>query len=353
MPIDLRSDTVTKPTDRMREAMRQAEVGDDVFGDDPTVNRLQEMVAASLGKEAALFMPSGTMGNLVALLTHCQRGDEVVLGDEAHLYHNEVAGYTLGGLGVRAVPNRHGFPDPRDLEAAIRPANTFGPRTGLLCLENTHNRCGGTLITLEQMAIAGDIARRHGLPLHLDGARIFNAAVALGVPASELVRDATSVSLCFSKGLSAPVGSVLVGSEAFIDRARRNRRMLGGGLRQVGVLAAAAIVALEDMVARLAEDHANARLLAERLVGLPGLELDVDTVQTNIVAFRFTLESVSPEDFMARLRERGVLISAHAGRRLRALTHYGIEREDVLRAAEVFEAVQGELAAPRVVVASR
>jgi threonine aldolase len=341
--IDLRSDTVTRPTERMREAMRDAQVGDDVFGDDPTVNHLQERAADLLGKEAGLFVPSGTMANLTALLTHCQRGDEIVVGDEAHIYHNEVAGYTLGGLSVRTVPNRAGFPDPSDIEAAIRLAGPFFPRTALICLENTHNRCGGTVVTPKQMAGAGAVARAHNLPLHLDGARIFNAAVALGVPARELAREANSVSFCFSKGLSAPAGSILLGPREFVDRARRVRRMLGGGMRQVGVLAAAAEVALDEMIERLAEDHANARLLAERIAGLPGLELDVESVQTNIVAFRFTLEHVSPEQFMARMKERGVLISAHAGRRLRALTHYGIEQSDVLRAASAFDQTLTEL----------
>ncbi|MBI4493146.1 MAG: aminotransferase class I/II-fold pyridoxal phosphate-dependent enzyme [Chloroflexi bacterium] len=345
-PIDLRSDTVTHPTERMRDAIRRAEVGDDVYGEDPTVNRLQELAAGLLGKEVGLFMPTGTMSNLVALLTHCQRGDEVILGDEAHILHSEVSGYTLGGLSARPVPNGRGFPDLQAVEAAIRPPSLYGPRTGLLCLENTHNRCGGTVVSPQQMAAAGALARRSNLPLHVDGARIFNAALAQGVPAADLARDATSISFCFSKGLSAPAGSILLGDRAFIERARRTRRMVGGGMRQVGVLAAAALVALAEMVDRLAEDHAHARLLAERLAPLPGLELDLDTVQTNIVAFRFTVANLSPEAFMARLRERGVLISAHAGRRLRAVTHHGIERAHVLRAAEVFEAVLGELALP-------
>jgi threonine aldolase len=269
--IDLRSDTVTHPTDAMRQAMFEAAVGDDVFGEDPTVNRLEVMSAQKMGKEAALFTASGTMSNLIAVLTHTQHGNEIILGSESHIFWYEVGGAAaLGGVVMRTVPNDNdGQLALGDIEKTIRDkTNIHYPETTLLCLENTQNRCGGAVLTPEYMDSAVQLAHRHGLRVHLDGARIFNAAVALGIPAVELTRGVDSVGFCLSKGLSAPIGSVLCGSKEFIERARKRRKMLGGGMRQVGVIAAAGIVALETMIDRLAEDHANARKLAEGLMQL-------------------------------------------------------------------------------------
>lgn len=343
--IDLRSDTVTQPSPRMREAMVNADLGDDSYRDDPTVNRLQEATADRLGKEDALFVPSGTMGNLVSLLTWAQgrRGGEVVLGDQAHILHSESGGYaSLAGLAVRPVPTRRGCPDPTDVEQAIRPAAPVGLFTALVGLENTQNRCGGTVVTVEDTQAIGAVAARHGLPLHLDGARIWNAAVALGLEPRALAAPADSLSVCFSKGLACPVGSIIVGSKPFIDDARRNRKLVGGAMRQVGVLAAAALVALETMLDRLAEDHANARLLAERMQALPGIEFDLSTVQTNIVRFNYT--GPAPDEFVRRVKERGVLMTGSVAEGLRVVTHYGITEADVRCAADGLESVVMELA---------
>ncbi len=335
--IDLRSDTVTLPTPRMREAMYRAEVGDDVFGEDPTVNRLQEMAAERVGKEAALFVASGTMANLVSVLTHCGRGDEMIVGDRAHMFLYEAGGASaLGGVHVRTVPNQpDGTLRPADVEAAIRPDNVHFPRSRLVALENTHNRCGGAALSAEQIHAVAAVAHAHGLRVHLDGARIFNAAIALGVPASTLAAEADSVSFCLSKGLSAPVGSLVCGSHEFIAEARRNRKIVGGGMRQAGVLAAAGIVALEEMIDRLAEDHANARLLAEAIAEIPGLAIDPRTVQTNIVIFEVADPALTPAELSRRLLAEGVKINPIEERKLRAVTHYGIERahiEEAIRA---------------------
>lgn len=324
--IDLRSDTVTLPTPAMRQAMYQAELGDDVFGEDPTVNRLEALAAEMMGQEAALFVVSGTMGNLVAILTHCQRGDEALMGDECHTFHYEVGGASaLCGVPVRTVPNGSGLPALPAIEAAIRPDDMHMPPTRLLCLENTHNRCGGTAIGPGPFCAACDLAHRHGVVVHLDGARIFNAALAVGCDVRELVAPADSVMFCLSKGLAAPVGSLLAGSADFIARARKNRKMVGGGMRQAGVLAAAGIVALTDMVDRLAEDHEHARLLAQGLADVPGVTIDPARVQTNIVIF----EVADPLGFLDRLQAGGVLGIYFGGQRVRLVTHYGITRADV------------------------
>jgi threonine aldolase len=342
--IDLRSDTVTLPTPRMREAMYHAELGDDVFGEDPTVNRLQEMAAERMGKEASLLVVSGTMGNLVSLLTHCGRGDEVIMGHIAHTFLYEAGGASaLGGIHVRTVPNQpNGMLEPAGVEAAIRGDNVHFPRSRLVCLENTHNRCGGAVLSAAQMHSVASVARAHGLRVHLDGARIFNAAVALGVPAATLAAHADSVTFCLSKGLSAPVGAVICGSREFISEARRNRKVVGGGMRQAGVLAAAGIVALEEMVGRLADDHAHARLLAEAIAGIPGLEIDPETVQSNIVIFEVASANLTPADVSAGLLAEGVKINPIEGRRMRAVTHYGIERADVEQAIRALEKVMKE-----------
>jgi threonine aldolase len=339
--IDLRSDTVTLPTPRMREAMSRAELGDDVYGEDPTVNRLQRLAAEMLGKEDALFTASGTMSNLVAALTHCGRGDEMIVGDQAHMFYYEVGGASaLGGIQVRTVPNHHGALDPAEVEAAVRdPNNVHYPHTRLVCLENTHNRCGGVALTPEQVDSVAEVAHRHDLKVHLDGARLFNAAVALGVDAARLVRECDSVNICLSKGLCAPVGSVLVGSAEFIARARRNRKMVGGGMRQAGVLAAAGIVALEEMVGRLEEDHVNARVLAEAISEMPGLWVDLSSVQTNIVVIEVRRPGMSGDDLVRRIEKRGVKVSPFGGQLVRMVTHYGITRSDVERAIQVVREV--------------
>lgn len=338
LPVDLRSDTVTLPTEQMLEAMRNAPLGDDVFGEDPTVNRLEELAAERLGKEAALLVTSGTQGNLIALLVHTRRGDEVIMEQYAHPYLAETGGLAVvGGLMTRLLPSERGCPDPAAIEAAIRPDDQHHPRTGLICLENTHNRHGGTVITPAELAAVRRVADRHGLPIHLDGARIFNAAVALGVDVRELTKDVDSVTFCLSKGLSAPVGSVLCGSRAFIAEARRMRKMLGGGMRQAGVIAAAGIVALETMVDRLAEDHACARRLGEGLARLPGLKVDLERVVTNMVYVDTSGLGLSAAEWVARLRARQVLGHVTGPTRVRLVTHYGIGPEEIdyaLNAAE-------------------
>ena len=330
--IDLRSDTVTHPTPAMREAMAQAVVGDDVFGEDPTVQRLEAMAAELMGKEAALFVASGTMGNLTCLLAHCQRGDEAIVGSEAHVLHYEVGGAAgLGGIQLRPVPNdARGLLDIEAVEATMRGQNIHFPRTALVCLENTHNRCGGGVITPEETAEVVELARRYGAAVHLDGARIFNAAVALGVPAAQLAAEVDSVTFCLSKGLAAPVGSLVCGSGDFVARARKARKMLGGGMRQVGVIAAAGIIALETMIDRLAEDHEHARLLAHGLAQVSGVRIDATSVQTNIVV----LNVDDGAAFQRRLQELGVLTTAFGPSRVRMVTHYGIMRQDIEEALE-------------------
>ena len=342
--IDLRSDTVTLPTARMREAMAQAEVGDDVFGEDPTVNRLQAMAAERMGKEAGLLVASGTMGNLVSVLAHCGRGDELIVGQQAHIFISEAGGVSaLGGIFPHPLPNQpDGTLDLQEIRAAIRPENPHYPRTRLICLENTHNRAYGAALGPAYMAAVRQIADEHGLAVHLDGARIFNAAVALGVPPAELAKDVDSVTFCLSKGLSAPVGSVICGSEAFIRAARRMRKLVGGAMRQAGIVAAAGIVALEEMVDRLAEDHANARALAQGLAELPGIQVDLARVQTNIVYFDLVRDDLTPAGLVTRLREHGVLLLAVGGRRLRAVTHYGIEGDDIEKALLAFRRALAE-----------
>ncbi len=327
--IDLRSDTVTHPTPAMREAMARAEVGDDGYGEDPTVNRLQEMAAALLGKEAGLYVASGTMSNLVAVMTHCQRGHEVIVGHEAHMVHHEVAAHAgVAGVQIRTVMNdSRGCLDPADVEAAIRPVRANYPVTGLICLENTQNRCGGGVLTVQETAAVANVARRYGIPIHLDGARIFNSAVYLGVKAADLAKDATSATFCLSKGLSCPVGSVLCGSREFIARARKNRQMVGGGMRQAGIIAAAGIVALETMIPRLAEDHANAGLLARGLARFPVFDIDPEAVQTNIV--RIGIKGMKAEDLVAKLGAKGVKAGVFEGNKMRFVTHYGITAADI------------------------
>jgi threonine aldolase len=342
--IDLRSDTVTQPTPEMRQAMYRAELGDDVYGEDPTVNRLEQMAAERMGKEAALFVVSGTMGNLVALLTHCRRGDEVILGDRSHTFLFEQGGMAaLGGIIPHTVPNQpDGTMRLEDIEGGIRGDDVHFPRTRLICLENTHNVCNGTPLTVEYTAQVAQLARDRGLQVHVDGARVFNAAAALDVDVRELVRDVDSVQVCLSKGLCAPVGSLVCGSAEFIAEARRARKVVGGGMRQAGVLAAAGIVALEQIADRMGEDHARAKRLAEGLAGIPGL--DVGPAVTNILYFGLT-EAVSktPEEVVAGLAERGVRVLGRVGGRFRAVTHHWISDEDVERTIQAMrEVIQSE-----------
>lgn len=346
--IDLRSDTVTKPTPEMRRAMAEAEVGDDVLGDDPTVIRLQELAAEKTGKEAALFVPSGVMANLVSLLTLTGRNDEVICGSESHLYTAEVGGVgILGNLFMHTLPNQPDGTLPIEhLRAAIR-NEVYAPRTKIVSLENTHNRCSGAVLSPDYVDEVSELARERGAYLHLDGARIFNASAALGIPVSELARPAEVVNFCLSKGLCAPVGSVVCGSKALIQEAKRTRRMLGGGMRQAGVLAAAGIVALKSMTERLTEDHENARFMAEKLANVKGIHIDPSRVQTNIVIFGLE-QGLDPSLVLSRLKEQGIWLS-RSGTRLRAVTHYGITQEQILRAIEVIDRVLGEVALGSVV----
>lgn len=329
--VDLRSDTVTRPTDSMRRAMAAAEVGDDVMREDPTVRRLEEMAAARLDKPAALFVPSGTMANLASLLTHCPRGAEVILGDQAHIFYYEQGGAAaLGGIHPRPLPNRpDGTLDPADIEAAVRPQDVHFPRTRLIALENTHNRCNGAPLSPDYLRQVGALKDRLGLRLHVDGARIFNAAAALGVSPAELAAPADSVTFCLSKGLGAPAGSLICGSRDFVEEARRMRKVLGGGMRQVGVLAAAGIVALTEMVPRLAEDHARAGQLAAGLEGLPGIRVVPAALRTNIVYLDIAPEGPPAAELAAALAARGVKMLAAGPRRLRAVTHHHISAADI------------------------
>ncbi|MCJ7512144.1 MAG: low-specificity L-threonine aldolase [Anaerolineales bacterium] len=344
MMIDLRSDTVTQPTPEMRRAMAEAEVGDDVYGEDPTVARLEAMAAERMGMEAAVFVPSGTMANLAAVLTHCQRGDEMILGDLAHTYLYEAGGAAaLGGVHPRALTTAaDGTLDLQAIEDAIRPDDVHFPTTRLVCLENTHNRCGGAVLGVDYIRGVGDLVQRHGLRLHIDGARIFNAASALGVPASRLVGMADSVAFCLSKGLCAPVGSLLCGTALFIGRARKARKQLGGGMRQAGILAAAGIVALDSMVGRLAEDHQRARRLAQGLAQIPGVEVETPEPASNMVYFRLAQTAVvDAAGLQDQLRSRGVLIHPVGPRRVRLVLHYGIDDGSVEAALEALGVVLG------------
>ena len=340
--IDLRSDTVTKPTPEMREAMAEAEVGDDVYGDDPTVHHLEEIAAEILGKESALFVPSGTMGNLTALLVHCQRGEEVIVGNQSHMYLNEAGGMSaLGGIHPCPIQNRaDGTLSLDDILASIRTEDVHHPITRLICLENTQNICGGVPLTSEYTRQVGELAHSKSLLLHIDGARIFNAAVAQNVSVKELVGPADSVMFCLSKGLVAPVGSMLVGKRNFIARARHVRKMLGGGMRQVGVLAAAGIISLETMTKRLADDHARANKLADGLRQVKGLSVDPDSPFTNMVYMNLAEEvSISTQRIGKQMKDFGVLVDSENARRFRLVTHYWIDDDAVEKVIAAFKEV--------------
>lgn len=327
--VDVRSDTITQPTDEMREAMRNAVVGDDYYREDPSVNELEELAAAKLGKEAGLFVTSGTMGNLVSILTHTQRGDAIILEAEAHIYRCETAHLAaVAGVMPKRVKGNRGILDPADVEEAIFAEGVLFPRTTLVCLENTHNAAGGTCVTPDQMSALRKVADSHDMAIHVDGARIFSAAVALGVDPKELAEDADSLTFCLSKDLACPFGSLIVARKEFITQARKNRQMVGGGMRQAGIMAAAGIVALRTMIDRLSEDHDNARALAEGIVKL-GFEIDMDTVQTNMVFFEIPSEMIDANTFVQDLDKLGVRVNPPRGGRFRMVTHYGVTREDI------------------------
>jgi threonine aldolase len=340
--VDLRSDTLTLPTPEMREAMARAEVGDDVWGEDPTVQRLEATAAARLGKEAGLFVASGTMGNLVSVVAHTQAGQEVVLDIDSHIYNYEVAGGTIvGNVQMRPVKTERGFLTPEQVQESLRPSNIHIPPTGLVCLENTHNRHGGTCCTPEEIAAVAAVAHGAGVPVHMDGARLFNAAVALKRDPRELTAPVDSVTFCLSKGLGAPVGSVVCGSAAFIDRAKRVRKMVGGGMRQAGILAAAGLISLERMVGRLAEDHVNARTLAEAVASMPSLTVDLASVQTNIVIIRIdrgdrARSMAATEELVKGCAARKVKIHAMGPTAIRCVTHKDVDAEDIRRAVDAF-----------------
>jgi len=338
--LDFRSDTVTRPTPGMRAAMAAAEVGDDVFGDDPTVLRLQERIAQLLGKEAALFVPSGTMSNLIAVRVHCRPGDELICEAGCHVYNYEQAGYAqLNGVAVRAVQGSYGVMEPGQLEDLIRPADPHFVRTRLVCIENTHNRGGGRIQPYATVEAICRWARQHGLATHLDGARLLNAVVATGIEAPRWTQHFDTVSTCFSKGLGAPVGSALCGPRELIGQALRHRKLLGGGMRQAGVLAAAALYALEHHVERLSDDHANARRLADGIRRIGRLRLDPDPVDTNLVFFHVDPSWGSAAEFSAALKSRGILMNATGRTSLRAATHLDVDQADVDRALAALEQV--------------
>lgn len=340
--VDLRSDTVTKPTPEMRRAMAEAEVGDDVFGEDPTVNRLEALAAERLGKEAGLFVVSGTMGNQVSLMAQTQRGDEVILDESSHIFNYEVAALVvLSAVQPRTLRGHYGILDPEDIRRAIRPPNIHAPRNTLIAVESSHNRGGGTCYPPEALREIRRIATASGMAVHLDGARIFNASIATGTPVRELAAQADSVTFCLSKGLGAPVGSVVVGARAFIDRARRARKMFGGGMRQAGILAAAGVVALETMVDRLRDDHENAQFLAEGLAALPGIVIDLSRVQTNIVIFNVKRKDLDAPGLILKLAEQGIKAFAITPDSIRMVTHKDVNRAGILRTLDVLRTILG------------
>ncbi len=326
--VDLRSDTVTKPSPEMRKAMYEAEVGDDVYRDDPTVNRLQEKAAEKLGKEAGLFVVSGTQGNLVSVLAQAQRGDEIILGDMCHIFNSEAGGVSvLGGVVMYPIKtDRHGVLSPEQIHAAVKPRDYHKPPTKLLCIENTHNNTSGQALTPADTQLMADAARAHGLRVHLDGARLFNAAVSQEIDVKELTAPVDTATFCLSKGLSCPIGSVLVGDADFIEEAGRWRKILGAGMRQVGVVAAAGLVALDSMIDRMADDHVNAKKLAEGIAELEGIALDPGEINTNLV--RFGVPKGSGDTIAALMKEQGVYING-GDSDLRMVTHYGIDSEDI------------------------
>jgi len=322
--------------------MSNAEVGDDVYQEDPTVNRLEELAAKKIGKEAALFVSSGTMGNLIAVLTHCQRGDEVILEMDSHMYYYEVGGMSaVAGVIPRLIAGDKGILNPQDIKRALREENLHYPKTTLICVENTHNRAGGTIVPPKIIEEICQLAHQRNIQVHLDGARIFNAAVALNLDPATLTKNVDSVMFCLSKGLSAPVGSILTGSKEFIQKARKNRKMLGGGMRQAGILAAAGIIAIENMVERLGEDHKNARILGEGLASISGIKVDLKTIQTNMVYFDLNKSGMDTYQFLPKLAEYNILGSPNPPTKVRLVTHYGINEEDIYATIKAIKEIVG------------
>jgi len=338
--VDLRSDTVTKPTPEMRRAMAQAEVGDDVFGDDPTVNRLQERVAELMGKDAAIFVPSGSMANQTSIRAQTHPGDEIICHADSHIYHYEAGGPAgLSGCSLRLLPGDRGIFNADQVRAAIRPTDSHFPQSRLVVIENTHNRGGGTIWPIEKIAAIHDVAREHGLSMHLDGARLMNACVATGRKPSEYAKYFDTVSTCFSKWLGAPVGSAVAGSAELIRRVHRFRKMFGGAMRQVGIIAAGALYALDHHVERLADDHANAQRLAHAIAELPGLSIDPASVETNILYFDVDKSLGTAAQFCDRLRAAGVWMLPTGPQRIRAVTHLDVSTDDITRASEILAQV--------------
>ena len=338
--IDLRSDTVTLPTEEMLEAAKHAKLGDDVYGEDATVNQLQEMAAKKMGKEAALLVPSGTQANLISLMSNCKRGELVILESESHIYWYEVGGVSaIAGLLPWPIKSSTGAFTPYELETTIRPKNIHYPEPSLVCIEDTHNRYGGTILTPNQIKVISGVAKAHSLKLYLDGARIFNAAVGLGVNVTEFTKYVDNLMFSLSKGLCCPVGSVIVGSQEFIDKARKTRKMLGGGMRQAGIIAAPGIIALEKMIDRLREDHENAKFLAEKIAKIDGVKINLGNVQTNIVTFDISASGVTDDFLLLKLKESGILALAQAKNKIRLVTHRGIEKEHVETTAAAIERI--------------
>jgi threonine aldolase len=340
--IDLRSDTITKPTEPMRRAMYEAQVGDDVFFEDPTVNRLQERVAALLGKERALWVASGTMGNLLSIKALTQPGEEVILETENHIFVYEAAGSAVvSGVQLSPIQGKRGLITRPQVEAAIRPADIHQPRTSVVVIENTHNRAGGTVIPLGEIERIRELCQQRGISMHMDGARLLNAVVASGIEASRYAQHFDTVTICFSKGLGVPMGSMIAGSGAVMDRVHRFRKMMGGGQRQVGIVAAAALYALDYHVERLAEDHANAKRLAEALSKLPDVSVNPEEVDTNIVIFQVDPARMSPTDVVVEMQKRGVLMFPFGPTKVRCVTHLDVSSDDIEAAigafSEVFE----------------
>ena len=337
--IDLRSDTVTLPSDEMRQSIANADLGDDVFREDPTINQLESKSSELFGKEAAIFVPSGTMGNLASILAHCDRGTEIILGDKSHTFLYEGGGISaFGGIHSRQLPNQDdGTLDVEEIKSAIRTENDHFPKTSAIGLENTHNMCFGTPLSVEYINSVALIAKENGLKLHIDGARIFNAAVALNVAVKDLVENADSITFCLSKGLAAPVGSVVCGGEKFIYQVRRNRKALGGGMRQAGILAAAGLLSLNLAESQLLEDHKNAKLLAEGIAQINGLTIDEKKVQTNIIYFGLNSPKLTGSQLVSKMEDRGIKFFETSSNRFRLVTHYGITRDDIEKTLEVLD----------------
>ena len=341
--IDLRSDTVTLPTEEMLESIRHAKLGDDVYGEDPTVKQLEGMAANRMGKEAALLVTSGTQANLISLMCNSKRGELVFLESESHIYWYEGGGISgIAGLLPWLIRSKTGALDPEDLEMAIRPKNVHFPEPSLVCIENTHNRHGGTVITPQELSKISEFAKKHCLKFYMDGARIFNAAVALKIDVKEFSQHVDSLMFCLSKSLSCPVGSLLVGDAEFIDKARRVRKVLGGGLRQAGIIAAPGIIALEKMIDRLEDDHTNAKILARGLAGINGIKIDLASVQTNMVRFDISGMEIRDEVFILKLKENGVLASTVAPNAVRMVTHRGIEESHIRQTLNAVESIGKE-----------